>query len=88
MTQYHPNGTHEGEAANDPGVAGRAREQIDERMGEAREAAMAAREQALDAMTRSSQETARFVRENPATALAGALGIGVLIGLALGTGRR
>jgi ElaB/YqjD/DUF883 family membrane-anchored ribosome-binding protein len=89
MTTYHPNGLHEtGPAPAEPGIADRARDEIGRRAGAARNAAADAQAQATDALTRGGDETARFVRDNPGAALAGAVGIGVLIGLALGSARR
>ena len=89
MTTYHPNGlTDTGADTAEPGIAERAREEISRRAEEARAVAADAQAQARDAVARGSEETARFVRENPGAALAGALGLGVLIGLALGTSRR
>lgn len=99
MSTYHPNGLHDPAPATapgaaqqtgaaEPGIAERAREEIGRRTGAARDAAVDAQAQARDVVARGSEETARFVRENPAAALAGAIGIGVLIGLALGSSRR
>ena len=89
MTQYHPNGMQEsGSARAGTSLSDRARDHFEHRIGEAREATVAAHDRARDTVARGRKETARFVRENPGASLAGALGIGVLIGLVFGRGRR
>lgn len=93
MTTYNPNGLDEpkhatAEPASEPGIADRARAHIDRRTEEARDAARAASDKTRETVARGTEEGARFVRENPGVALAGAVGLGVLIGLALGSGRR
>ena len=59
------------------------REEVSHRVSEAQEAAEAARREIGEAAKRTSDEGTRFVRENPGLALAGALGVGILIGLAV-----
>jgi len=49
----------------------------------AQDAAAAAGQQVGDTISSGTQEGVRFVRENPGVAMAGAVGLGVLIGLAL-----
>lgn len=90
MTTYHPNGTVESETGDIGGHAGSSestRERIGNQVNEMRDdLSRRAQEthQSVDRAVRTaSDEGARFVRENPGVALAGALGLGVIIGLAM-----
>lgn len=79
MTSYQRKGDDGGSEAHPHSL----REEVSARVGEAQEAADAARREVGEVARRTSDEGARFVRENPGLALAGAVGFGVLIGLAL-----
>ncbi|MEO1155494.1 MAG: hypothetical protein AAFV31_14290 [Pseudomonadota bacterium] len=85
MTTYHTNGTHEMPADETPTPTRgeKLRQNAETAAQGVRDGAAAARDRAGETVTRSMDEGARFVRENPGAALAGALGVGVLIGLAL-----
>lgn len=84
MTTFHPNGLKEtGAQSGEPGITEKAREHIDSQVQTARAATDAARQQIGDSVSQATDESARFVRENPGLALAGAVGVGVLIGLAM-----
>lgn len=84
MTTYHSNGTQD--QSSDPAQAGlrdKVREQVDARMKDAANATEDARKKVGAHVSRANQESVRFVKENPALALAGAVGVGILIGLAV-----
>jgi ElaB/YqjD/DUF883 family membrane-anchored ribosome-binding protein len=84
MTTYHPNGLTETEAR--PAGKGRT-EQIRDRVQEQSDSLMQRgaemREQASETARDATAQGARFVRENPGLALAGALGLGLIIGLSV-----
>lgn len=92
MTTYHPDSTTTatpaGSRPSDTGSSSEswtenAKVRLDTHRAQAMEAAETAQLHAQDMAQRGSDETARFVRENPALAMAGAVGIGILLGLAL-----
>lgn len=75
-----PNGTtsDEGESAVKAVAA-----QVEDAAEQLRDTASAAIEQGSAELKRAADGSAKFVRENPGLAVAGALGLGVLIGLSL-----
>lgn len=84
MTTYHPDatqGTPNGEGTQT--LADTAREQFEARRTQVSKAAENTRKQIADASQNATHQTAQFVRDNPAVALAGAVGAGILLGLAL-----
>lgn len=58
------------------------REQVEAHLAEARAATEKAQER-IGAAGRTADDTLHFVRSNPGIAMAGAVGFGVLVGLAL-----
>ncbi|SNT23260.1 DUF883 family protein [Tropicimonas sediminicola] len=95
---YHPNGSIDPNdttkprtgAASDPGVADQVRERLAEhsealreRGAEMRDQLGGTAQQLGETAQQATEEGARFVRENPGLALAGALGVGLLIGLSV-----
>jgi len=59
------------------------REQVEAHLAEARAATEKAQERIGAAAGRTADDTLHFVRSNPGIAMAGAVGFGVLVGLAL-----
>lgn len=74
-------GQRHGEGSN--GIAEAVREQFESSREQARDAAEAARHEVADTARRASDQSAQFVRDNPALAMTGAVGLGILLGLAL-----
>lgn len=64
-------------------LAGRVKESLDEGMARARETFDTLSEDTGAEMRRLTGAARSFVRDNPGTALVGAVGVGVLLGLAL-----
>lgn len=86
MTTYHPNGTSE-DRLQEKGMADKVRASAAQGLDDAQQRASAAAKE-LEKSVRDSADTgARFIRDNPGIALAGAVGLGVLIGLGLGNRR-
>jgi ElaB/YqjD/DUF883 family membrane-anchored ribosome-binding protein len=89
MTTYHPDTTTSqsahatGNGSSSETWSETAKAQLDARRAQARDAAETAQAHAQEITQRGSEETARFVRENPVLALTGAVGAGILIGLIL-----
>lgn len=91
MTTYHPNGTVDMRdddfgAPNEPHERGRTekvRDAIGARARDMQSRGSDAQRELSDQVSRATEEGTRFVRENPGLALAGAVGIGVLIGLSM-----
>lgn len=89
MTTYHPDTSETAEEATGRNGADThkwtdaARNEMKARTEQARDAAEATQQKMRDTAQRGSDNTAQFVRENPAIALAGAVGVGILLGLAL-----
>ncbi|MEL6644826.1 MAG: hypothetical protein AAFQ79_12910 [Pseudomonadota bacterium] len=81
MTTYHSNGMDE--TAGDDTMGATLKARAEEQMDAIKEASAVAQKRTEEAVTNTVNEGARFVRENPGVALAGAVGVGVLIGLAL-----
>ncbi|MEL6518311.1 MAG: hypothetical protein AAFQ39_11375 [Pseudomonadota bacterium] len=81
MSTYHPNGMDE--ATTDDSMGATIKRHAEEQLDTIKEATAVAQERTADTVSKTMDESARFVRENPGVALAGALGVGVLIGLAL-----
>ena len=78
----HQTNGHHGSAMGDDGTAS-ARERLEGHLSDAHERATEVAEDLSRTAKASVDEGTRFVRENPGIALAGALGLGVLIGLSL-----
>lgn len=100
MTTYHPNGGVDAAETghSQTGLADQVRDTVAEQTDALRqrgaelrdqvaESARQTRDQVADTTRTASAEGARFVRENPGLALAGALGLGLLIGLSVRTSR-
>lgn len=84
MTTYHPDQSTDAPNGEDTQtLADSAREQLETRRAQMGEAAAQARQQVTGAAQRGTDQGAQFVRDNPALALAGAAGVGLLLGLAL-----
>lgn len=81
MSTYHPNGMDD--AATNDSMGATIKRHAEEQLETVKEASAVAQERTAEAVSKTVDESARFVRENPGVALAGALGVGVLIGLAL-----
>lgn len=64
-------------------MADRVKTQVGEGLTQSQDVLQDVATQATDEMRKVSDESARFVRENPGIAVAGAVGVGVLIGMAL-----
>lgn len=64
-------------------VAERAKAQLEESLAQTQQALDKVATHTADEFRKVSDTSSKFVRENPAIAVAGALGVGVLIGLAL-----
>lgn len=64
-------------------VAERVKAQVEDGMTQTQEALEKAATQTADELRKVSDQSAKFVRDNPAIAVAGAVGLGVVIGLAL-----
>lgn len=61
----------------------RVRDEIGHRAERAQHATQAAGQQVAEAAQSATEQGTKFVRDNPGLALAGALGVGVLIGMAM-----
>ncbi|MFP7673993.1 hypothetical protein ACG74X_11635 [Marivita sp. S0852] len=88
MTTYHPDTTYTPSYQTNGqdrhhSMADTARETFDQARTHVRDTTEAARRQVSTSTQNVSSEGAKFVRENPALALAGAAGIGILLGIAL-----
>ncbi|WP_299046453.1 hypothetical protein [uncultured Tateyamaria sp.] len=84
MTTYHPDQTTETKNGKDGNtLADAARKEFETRRAQAGDALDSTRRQVADTAQRTSDQGAQFVRDNPALALAGAAGIGFLLGLAI-----
>lgn len=64
-------------------VAERAKAQLEESLAQTQQALDKVAAQTSDELRKLGDTSSKFVRENPAIAVAGALGVGVLIGFAL-----
>ncbi|APX10519.1 DUF883 family protein [Tateyamaria omphalii] len=83
MTTYHPDPSTEATNGNGSDtLADTARKEFETRRAQASDAMENTRRQVADTAQRTSDQGAQFVRDNPALALAGAAGIGFLLGLA------
>lgn len=58
-------------------------ESIEDTVGAAQETAKQVADQATDEFRKMSESGTKFVRDNPGVAVAGALGVGILVGLVL-----
>lgn len=58
-------------------------ERVEETLNAAQDNVMQAADQVTEEFHKISESSKQFVRENPGAAVAGALGVGVLLGLAL-----
>lgn len=88
MTTYHSDTEQNPSRAKSNGgeshsMADAALEQLETRAAQAREVADKTRQQVTDTAQRATDQGAQFVRDNPALALAGAVGFGILLGLAV-----
>lgn len=73
-----------GQSARDAGkIVDTAKDKLNDSMSEARDALDTATQRASEEVRKAADQTTTFVRENPGTALLGALGLGVLVGLAM-----
>lgn len=84
-TNIEPTYTN-GSSGDGPGkapIAERAKEAASETLTRAQDSLDAAVEQGSAELDRLSRQSTKFIQENPGVAVAGALGLGVLIGLAL-----
>ncbi|MGR3512039.1 MAG: hypothetical protein ACU0GG_04695 [Paracoccaceae bacterium] len=86
MTTYHPNSTTE-HTEDAISMGERLRANSQDSMTHAQERAADAAKEVEKTVTSSVDAGAKFVCENPAVALAGAAGTGILIGLSLGNRR-
>ncbi|WP_209834286.1 DUF883 family protein [Ruegeria sp. HKCCE3926] len=64
-------------------VAKEAKSALEDGVTATRDTLKTARDEAQKQLTQTSEKSAAFVRENPGLAMVGALGVGVLLGLAL-----
>ncbi|WP_371225281.1 hypothetical protein [Roseovarius sp. 2305UL8-3] len=64
-------------------IAERVKAQVEEGVAQTQDALEQVASQTADELRKVSDQSSKFVRENPGIAVAGAVGIGVLIGLAL-----
>ncbi|MEL6585116.1 MAG: hypothetical protein AAFQ50_00430 [Pseudomonadota bacterium] len=80
-----PNGLHEGptEEPNAASLKDAAAAQVNDLVEQAQDSFDKAVSQGSDELERLGRQSSTFVRENPGLALAGAAGIGLLIGLAI-----
>ena len=74
---------HDPSASEQPSRTERIREEIGERTERARHATQAAGQQVAETAQGAAEQGTKFVKDNPGLALAGALGVGVLLGMAL-----
>jgi ElaB/YqjD/DUF883 family membrane-anchored ribosome-binding protein len=83
-TQTKPNGSAAEKAAEKAeSIRQAAAEQVQDTVDQVRESAAVAMEQGSAELQRAVDGSSKFVRENPGLAVAGALGLGVLIGLSM-----
>lgn len=91
MTTYHPDTALESQtgtnarddSADKQGFADTARDQFEKTQARARDTAEVARRQVSTSAQLATDHGTQFVRENPALAFAGAVGIGFLLGIAV-----
>lgn len=83
MTQNTASAKANGKTENAAGLTAQATDAIEKGVTAAQETATQVAEQAGDEFRKVSDASIKFVRENPGAAIAGAVGVGVLVGLAL-----
>ena len=83
MTQNAESTKANGKTESQAALAAQASDAIEKTVTAAQETATQVAEQASDEFRRVSDASVKFVRENPATAIAGAVGVGVLLGLVM-----
>ncbi|MCF6445872.1 hypothetical protein [Nereida sp. MMG025] len=77
------NGKSKDKAPDAAAFADKVQDDLDAGIAEVRQTAQAALDQSSEQVARAAQQSSKFVRDNPALAVAGAVGVGLLIGLAL-----
>lgn len=79
-TESTSNGQHADDA---DALAARAKTVIDDNIASARDAVETFAGEAKNEVRKISDQTTQFVKDNPGIALAGALGLGIIVGLAM-----
>ncbi len=78
--ESYSNGKHEGDAES---VMQDTKEMLEQGLDDARDAVNDMARKAQTEVRNATKQTKEFVKENPGVALLGAVGIGVLVGLAI-----
>ncbi|MEY1556372.1 hypothetical protein AB3Y40_12135 [Yoonia sp. R2331] len=83
MTKTAETAKQNGKSDSAAAFAAQANEAVEKGVAAAHDTATQVAEHASDELRKVTDASTKFVRENPGTAIAGAVGIGVLLGLAL-----